>query len=149
MLFYKKGRFHIGGMSFALPDNINIVTKDSELVLLDGFIYTDTEKKVQVIIDSYDIKGQPWNYFKMGKFLKYDEVDGEIIKGSIGNLTGAYAYTKGDDERYFELIVELPENIGYATCLLVFVEVLDKNMSIKEAANHPVVTNFIASMKKD
>ena len=47
MLYYKNSRFHFGGMSFALPENILIDT-DYERDTPNGFAFLSHDRKIRI-----------------------------------------------------------------------------------------------------
>ena len=49
MLYYKNNRFYIGGMSFALPENVYVAT-DFERTTANGFAYMSRDRKMTVTV---------------------------------------------------------------------------------------------------
>ena len=148
MILYKNNRFHLGGLSFSLPENVCLIPKETEYANPDGLIYSDCTGKIEVITNTV------YSELTAAEFLKTDEVIGEatpigdVTEFEIDGIKAACLYCESKREECFEVAIELPipgnEERLFTLCALV----KKGDLPIKDAANSPAVTELLASIKK-
>lgn len=149
MLMHKKGRFYINGLSFALPDDVCVLTRETPYNNLNGFVLTGLDQRVQVIIDTEDDIENPEEYFKTDGFTKHMHILSEIKTYENNGIKGAYVFCETKSEQYCEMRLKLPVPNDEATILSVCVLVQKGSLSIEQAVEAPFIKEFLSSIKKD
>lgn len=146
MLYYKNNRFHIGGLSYALPEDICIVT-DYERSLSNGFAYKSLDQKILVTVDTYDNRTS--SQFNLKEFENNDIKIGEISPFRYANIKGESAIYFSKNNEYYEIRLKLPRPTESEKILIILVEVKSKEIVIKDAITNPIVTELLLSLRKD
>lgn len=148
MLSYKNNRFYIGGISFELPNNIYIVT-EFERVTANGFAYTDSEGKITVTVGTDSSEESLEEYINSKDFAQNGFKVLQIMQGGYSGLKGTAALYSGGEREYGEVRLRLPQPTEGAKMFIIFVEVEKKDIPIKDAVKHPIITELIARLKSD
>lgn len=148
MILYKNNRFHLGGLSFKLPENICLIPKETEYANPDGLIYTDATGKIQVITNTVYSEQTPAEYFKTEEFTVDVKPLGDVTEFEVDGIKGACLYCESKKEECFEVAIELPVP-GLEERLFTLCALVEKGtIPIKEAAHSPTVTELLASIKQ-
>ena len=88
MLYYKNNRFYIGGMSFALPENVYVVT-DFERTTANGFAYMSRDRKITVTVGTDNSEESLEEYIKSEDFADNGFKVLDIMQGGYSGLKHA------------------------------------------------------------
>ena len=80
MLYYKNSRFHFGGMSFALPENILIDT-DYERDTPNGFAFLSHDRKIRITVSTEEVTQSLKDYIKSYDFAENGFTVSSITEG--------------------------------------------------------------------
>jgi len=149
MLMHKKGRFYINGLSFVLPDDVCVLTRETPYNNLNGFVLTGLDQRFQVIIDTEDDIENPEEYFKTDGFTKHMHILSEIKTYENNGIKGAYVFCETKSEQYCEMRLSLPVLNDEATILSVCVLVQKGSLTIEQAVEAPFIKELLSSIKKD
>ena len=98
MLYYKNSRFHFGGMSFALPENILIDT-DYERDTPNGFAFLSHDRKIRITVSTQEVTQSLKDYIKSDDFAEngFTEVETPVLIKSTnrGRVRGNLRRTRG------------------------------------------------------
>lgn len=146
MLYYKNNRFHIGGLSYALPEGICIIT-NYEGCFNNGFAYRSLDQKILVTIDTY--KNDCKKYFRSKEFKRNNFIVKEVSPFSYAGITGESAIYYSKNTEYYEVVLNLPRPTEDENVLDIFVEVDKKDTNINTAIKESVVKDLLLSLKVD
>ena len=148
MLYYKNNRFYIGGMSFALPENVYVVT-DFERTTANGFAYMSRDRKITVTVGTDNSEESLEEYIKSDDFADNGFKALDIMQGGYSGLKGTAALYSGETCEYCEIRLLLPRPTEGERMFIIFAEVRKEDIPIKDAVKHTAVTELIMSLKKD
>lgn len=146
MLYYKNNRFHIGGLSYALPEDICIIT-DYEGSFNNGFAYRSLDQKILVTIDTY--KNDCKKYFRSEEFKRNNFIVKEVSPFGYAGIKGESAIYHSKNIEYYEAVLQLPRPTEEENVIDIFVEVDKKNTDINTALNESAVRDLLLSFKVD
>lgn len=146
MLYYKNNRFHIGGLSYALPEDICIIT-NYEGCFNNGFAYRSLDQKILVTIDTY--KNDCKKYFKSREFKRNHFIVKEVSPFGYAGVNGESAIYYSANSEYYEIVLNLPRPTEDENVLNIFIEVEKRLIDIDSAIKEPAVKDLLLSLKKD
>lgn len=148
MLYYKKSRFHFGGMSFALPENILIDT-DYECDTPNGFAFLSHDRKIRITVRTEEVTQSLKDYIKSDDFAENGFTVSAITEGGYAGICGERAVYSDAAHEYCETRFKLPRPEDGMTAFIIFIEVCKKEISIDEAVKHPIIVKLLMSLEKD
>lgn len=120
MMYYEKGRFRLGAVSFALPDQVYI-DPEYEAEIQNGFELLDLEKRFRITIEGEYSEEDSDTFLSEtlpeASFHKLGSVESIQYNGARGH---ALCYYSGG-YNYYEARFDLPEVEGI-NCLVVLVK---------------------------
>lgn len=146
MLYYKDNKFHIGGLSYALPEYICLIT-NYEGSFNNGFAYRSLDQKILVTIDTY--KNDCKKYFKSKEFKRNNFIVKEIAPFGYRNIKGESAIYYSDTMEYYEVVLNLPRPTDKENVLDIFVEVEKGKTDIDTAIKDAAVKDLLLSLNID
>ena len=148
MLYYKNSRFHFGGMSFALPENILIDT-DYERDTPNGFAFLSHDRKIRITVSTEEVTQSLKDYIKSYDFAENGFTVSSITEGGYAGICGERAVYSDTAHEYCETRLKLPRPDDGMTAFTIFIEVCKKEISIDEAVKQPIITKLLMSLEKD
>lgn len=151
MMYYAKGRFHAGNVSFMLPDNCYI-DPFPESVGPGVYIRSVENDHYAVTVAAQHDEG---NYREaMKKFVCDISSTQEFADYTVNNLTGFSAMYRSARNQYFEVRFPIEgggENAmdGEEDNVLVFVITAKTMPSIEMIVQYPMVQQLLSSFRKD
>lgn len=88
MLYYKNNRFYIGGMSFALPENVYVVTDFERHNRQLAFAYMSRDRKITVTVGTDNSEESLEEYIKSEDFADNGFKVLDIMQGGYSGLKG-------------------------------------------------------------
>ena len=146
MLHYKNNRFNIGGLSYALPEDIYMDT-NFERSLNNGFAFKSADKKLQVTIETGN--GECEEYFGSEEFREnsFDVV--EISPFGYADIKGVSAIYYSKYNEYCEIRLNLPTPSDEESILIILIEAKRGEGPVREAMKSECVINLLLSLRKE
>ena len=145
MLYYKYNRFHIGGISYSLPDDICLIS-DFERTLNNGFAYKSLDQKILVTINTDSISGA--EYFYSDRFNNEFCVE-EIKPFGYADIHGVSAMYTTKYNEYYEVRLNLPRVDDENNTMIILIEIKKNDYTIKEAISNKIVVDLLLSLRLD
>ena len=146
MLYYKDNKFYIGGLSYALPENICLIT-DYDGVFNNGFAYRSLDQKILVALDTY--KYECKKYFESREFKMNNFAVKEVSPFNYRDIKGESAIFYSNSMEYYEVVLNLPRPTDKENVLDIFVEVEKGITDIDTAIKDSAVRDLLLSLNID
>ena len=146
MLYFKDNRFHIGGLSYALPEEVFIIT-DYERNLNNGFAFKDINENITVTVETS--KGLCENYFSSEEFTENGFTVEKSAPFGYSDIMGVSAIYNSKYNIYYEIRLNLPMPTNKENILVILIEAKRGQASIEDIKTTRFIIDFLLSLKKD
>lgn len=144
MVLYKEGRFHVGNLSFALPNNIYL-DWSAEEAREALFLLSPADQCYEIEIDLYEDELRGEEFFR--DLLEEESYRwlSEVKEFDDGDVSGSYLFYESSKEEYCEIRFDL-EHEKYTT-LTVLVYTKKKDANIHAVMKEQPVLDLLHSIR--
>ena len=145
MLYFKNNKFHTGGISYALPQDVYVITDLSNLS--DTLAFKSEDQKISVTINT--VNTELGGTFNLREFEEKNLKVKEIAPFGYANVSGESAIYTSESNEYYEIRLSLPEPSDTEKGLIISVTVQKGDLTIEEAVKSSVISGLLLSIKKE
>ena len=147
MLLHKNGRFFVGKLSFALPDNVYLQTEDAPCYYANGLEMETPDEVIKLSVyadlEEHSSKEYIDDLLSNPIFTRRSETK----QISVGGLHGHYAYYESGAHSHCEYRFDAePTEHCNGITILVYV---DKNVDIVEITQGELVQQLVQSVRAE
>lgn len=127
MVLYKEGRFHVGSLSFALPDNIYL-DWSAEEAREALFVLSPADECYGIEIDIYadELRGE--EFFRDALEAESYRWLSEVKEFDNGDVSGSYLFYESSKEEYCEILFAVEHEKYKTLTVVVYTKKKDSNI---------------------